>query len=43
MLNIIIYEDKENFMKKNINAINKALASSDIDYRIHKFYKFSIF
>ena len=41
MLNVIIYEDKENFMKKNIDAINKSLVSSDIDYRIHKFYKYS--
>ena len=41
MLNIIIYEDKEVFMKKNINSINIALANTDIDYRIHKFTSYS--
>ncbi len=41
MLNIIIYENTESFMKKNIEAINKAMASSDIDYRIHKFDHYS--
>lgn len=37
MLNIIICEDNEIFMKKNVDSINIALANIDIDYRIHKF------
>jgi len=37
MLNIVIYEDNKNYMQKNVNCINKSLASVDIDYRIHKF------
>lgn len=41
MLNIIIYEDNESFMKKNIDTINKAMGSSDIDYRILKFNKYT--
>ena len=41
MLNIIVYEDKTLYMKKNIDAINEALASYDIDYRIHKFDSFN--
>lgn len=41
MLNIVIYEDNENFMNKNVDTINKAMANSDIDYRIHKFSKYT--
>lgn len=41
MLKIIIYEDKESFMQKNTNAIYKALANTDIDYRVYKFNKYS--
>lgn len=41
MLNVVIYEDNENFMNKNIETINKAMANSDIDYRIHKFNKYT--
>lgn len=37
MLNIIIYEDNKIYMQKNINCINKALSSIEIDYRIKKF------
>ena len=37
MLNIIICEDNEVFMKKNVDSINIALANSDVDYRIRKF------
>lgn len=42
MLHIIIYEDEQNYMQKNISCVNKALISSDIDYRIHKFEKYNI-
>ena len=41
MLNIIVYEDNETFMEKNVVAINKALASIDIDYRIYKYSHFT--
>lgn len=41
MLNIIVYEDNEIFMKKNVDAINKAMVSCDVDYRIHKFSSYS--
>lgn len=41
MLNIIVYEDNNNFMKKNIDGINRALVNSDIDYRILKFENYS--
>ncbi len=37
MLNIIIYENEQNYMNKNINSITKALVNTDIDYRIKKF------
>lgn len=37
MLDIVVYENDRNFLQKNINSINLALAGYDIDYRIHKF------
>lgn len=41
MLNIVVYEDNDNFMKKNINSINLAFADNDLEYRILKFNKYS--
>lgn len=41
MLNVIIYEDNKNYMLKNIDCINKALANYDVDYRIYKFDRYS--
>lgn len=41
VLNVIVYEDNSNFMKKNINGINRALVNCDIDYRILKFESYS--
>ena len=41
MLQIVIYEDDNNYMKKNINGVNKALMNLDIDYRIHKFENYT--
>lgn len=41
MLDIIVYEDKDNFMQKNITTVNRAFANNDIDYRIYKFNKYS--
>lgn len=37
MLNIIVYEDKSNYLQKNVNCIYKAFANNDIDYRVNKF------
>lgn len=37
MLNFIIYEDNKSYMQKNVECINKTLASYDIDYRIYRF------
>lgn len=41
MLNFVIYEDNKMYLQKNVNCINKALVNYDIDYRIHKFDKYS--
>lgn len=41
MLKIIVCEDNETFMKKNVNCINLALVNTDIDYRIIKFSGYS--
>ena len=41
MLDIIVYEDNENFMKKNIETINKALGNDDIEYKIYKFTSYT--
>ena len=41
MLNFVIYEDNKMYLQKNVNCINVALANYDIDYRIHKFDKYS--
>lgn len=41
MLHIIIYEDEPNYMRKNINSVNKALINTDIDYRTHKFEEYN--
>lgn len=41
VLNLIICEDSKSFMQKNVDCINVALADNDIDYRIHKFDKYS--
>lgn len=37
MLNVVIYEDNEDFMKRNIGCVNKAFGNCDIDYRILKY------
>lgn len=41
MQKIIIYENDNNYMKKNIEGIYKALATTNIDYRILKFNAYS--
>lgn len=41
MLNIIIYENDNNYMSKNIDCINKAFANHNIDYRIRKFTSYT--
>lgn len=41
MLNIIIYENDNNYIQKNVNCIYKAFANNDIDYRIYKFNKYT--
>ncbi len=37
MLNVVVYEDNEDFMKRNIGCVNKAFGNCDIDYRILKY------
>ena len=37
MINIMVYEECNRYMKKNINAINMALANYNVDYRIYTF------
>ena len=41
MLDIIIYEDNNVFMKKNVEGVNRALVNCDIEYRIIKFSHYS--
>ena len=41
MLNIIIYEDNDVFMKKNVEGVNRALVNCDIEYKIIKFSHYS--
>ena len=37
MLNIIVYEDDNEYLQKNVNCIYKVFANNDIDYRVNKF------
>ena len=41
MLNIIIYEDNDVFLKKNVEGVNRALVNCDIEYKIIKFSHYS--
>ena len=41
MLNVIIYENDENYLQNNVNSVYKAFADNDGDFRIHKFQKYS--
>lgn len=41
MINFIVCEDNDGFLKKNINTINKLMFSNDIEYKIHTFKNLS--
>lgn len=42
MINVIVYEDNNDYIQKNILGINKALSMYDIDYRIKKFNRYTV-